>query len=95
MHCDPDAFPGAQPARITLAPVEARGAIVQKVRVDVYEHPALPRLLLGDIVRKPAQPSLVGLVYRQVEIGFLGGLFLENAILVIYIVEIIDGRFAG
>jgi hypothetical protein len=32
---------------------------------------------------------------RQIQVGFLGGLFFQNSVFIVYIVEIIDGWFPG
>jgi hypothetical protein len=68
--------------------------IVQKVRVNVDEHPTLPLLLLVEVALNTAEPGLVFGVQCKVEVGFLGPLLLQHPVLIIDIVEIVDGSFA-
>ena len=90
MDCDSDALAGAKPAGVTLAPVGAGRAIVEKVRVDVDEHPALPLLLLHNALQA-AKSGVLLIVNRYLEIGLLRQLFLYGPVLIIDIVEIVDG----
>jgi hypothetical protein len=94
MHRDADAIPGPEAAGIPLAPVGARGAVVQKMSVDVDEHPALSLLLLLRISGQAPETCFLLVVDPQVQIGRLGCFILENSILIINVVETIDGRFA-
>jgi hypothetical protein len=62
MHRDPDPLPGSEPAGVAFTPVGARGTIVEEMRVDVDEHPALPLLLLG-LSRQTTERGLLLVMY--------------------------------
>jgi hypothetical protein len=64
------------------------------VRVNVDQHSTLPLPLLIEIALGTAEPGLILGVERKVEIGFLHPLFFEHTVLIIYIVEVVDGWFA-
>ena len=96
MDRNTDALPGSQPAGIAFSPVGAGGAIVQEMGVNVDEHPLLPLLLLfGQILRQPSQTRFTLIGNRQLQISVGGNLFLQRAVIIVHIVEIIDGRFSG
>jgi hypothetical protein len=65
---------------------------VKKVSVNVDEHPALPLLLLVELGRQSGR-YILRIRYGQVQIGFLRLFLFHHSIFVIYVVEIIDGRF--
>jgi len=63
--------------------------------VNVDEHPLLPLLLLfRGIPRQPSQTGFSLIGNCQIQIGVGCNLFLQRAIFIVHIVEIIDGRFA-
>jgi hypothetical protein len=68
--------------------------IVQEVCVNVDQHSTLPLLLLVRGVLDPAKAGFILGAQRKVEIGFLSPLFLQYAVFIIDIVEIVDGWFA-
>jgi len=64
--------------------------------VNVDEHPLLPLLLLfGQILRQPSQTRFTLIGNRQLQISVGGNLFFQRAVVIVHVVEIIDGRFAG
>jgi hypothetical protein len=66
---------------------------VQKVSVNVDEHPALPFLLLLVELGGQSGRYILSIRYGQVQIGFLRFFLFQYSILVIYVVDIFDGRF--
>jgi hypothetical protein len=110
VHRNPDAVPGPQTAGIPLLPVGARRTVVQEVRVDVDEHPVLSLLLVGlrvelvlELVRierafelgvAPHQ-DLIGSLHDQGQVRLLNDFLFQNAVFVVYIVQVIDGRLPG
>ena len=95
MHRDTDAFAGPKPALIALAPVRARRAIVVEVRVNVDQQAPLSLLRLLGVGRSPAESGTRLILHVQIEIGLPDDLFLKGSILVIDIIEIVDGWFPG
>ena len=65
---------------------------MKKVGVNVDEHPALPLLLLIELGWQGGR-DILRVRYGQVQIGFLRLFLFQHSILIIYVVEIIDGRF--
>jgi hypothetical protein len=76
---------------------------MEKMRVDVNEHPALYLLLLVQIVLAAgfsllgcaSEAYLVFILRLQREVVLFIDLVLEHTVLVIYIVDIIYGRLTG
>jgi hypothetical protein len=95
VYRDADALPGLQPAGIALAPIGARGAVVKKMGVDIDKHPSLPLfLLLRRLLGQAAESRFSFIADGQIEIGLRRFLLLQCAILVVDIIEPIDGLFS-
>jgi hypothetical protein len=92
MHRNTDALSCAEAAGVTSEPVRARRAVVKKVGVNVDEHPALPLLLLLELGRRSGH-HILRIYNGQVQIGFLGLFLFQYSILIVCVVEIIDGGF--
>jgi hypothetical protein len=65
---------------------------MKKVGVNVDEHPALPLLLLLELGGQSGR-DILRIRDGQVQIGFLALFLFQYSILIVYIVEIIDGGF--
>ncbi len=94
---DADPVTRAQPAGVSGLPVGARGAVMEKMRVHVDEHARLPLLgVVRALVRRgrAAQGDLVGTTDMELQVGVLPGSRLDGAILIVDVVEIVDGRFS-
>jgi hypothetical protein len=92
VHRKTDALSCAEAAGVTSEPVRARRAVVKEVGVNVDEHPALPLLLLLELGRQSGR-DILRIRDGQIQIGFLGLFLFQYSILIVYIVEIIDGGF--
>jgi hypothetical protein len=76
---------------------------MKKMGVDVDEHPALPLLLLVQIVfaaglslvRSASEAYFVFVFCQQREVVLFIGLVFENTVLIVYVVNIIYGRLPG
>jgi len=92
VHGNSNPFTGPKPTGIPFPPVGSRRAIVKKVRVNVDQHPALPLLLLLiQVALNPSESNIVLPLRRKIEVGLFGLLLFQHAVLVIDIVEIVDG----
>ncbi|HVD33987.1 MAG TPA: hypothetical protein VNC19_10455 [Gemmatimonadales bacterium] len=65
---------------------------MKKMSVNVDEHPALPLLLLLELGGQYGR-DILRIRDGQVQVSFLRLFFLQHSILIVYIVDIIDGGF--